>query len=173
MNKLNKSLYTDRLVISPITVNDVDFMFEILNSEGWLKNIGDRNIKTAEDAVNYIKKISDNPTYSYNVIALKETNTSIGLVTLLLRDNQKNPDVGFALLPNFTKKRYALEASKAFLNAMLTLNPYENVIGITLESNVASIRLLEALGLQFQEKYLDNEKELCRYGASKIDLQMY
>ena len=172
MNKLKTPIDTPRLVISPMTTNDVEFMFEILNSEGWLKNIGDRNIKTSKNCLNYINKILANPFYSYNVIRLRETNVSIGLVTLILRYNQTNPDVGFALLPHFVKKGYALEAAGAFLDTMRTLNQLEDIIGITLENNVDSIRLLEALGLKFQGKYLDNGKELCRYGAKSFDLHI-
>ena len=44
------NLETDRLLLREYTLSDAPFIFKLMNSEGWLKNIGDRNIKTIEDA---------------------------------------------------------------------------------------------------------------------------
>ena len=44
-----------RLILREFTRDDGEFIFEILNSPGWLKYIGSRSINTIEDAVNYIE----------------------------------------------------------------------------------------------------------------------
>ena len=48
-------LETERLLLRNIEVTDAPFFFELFNSEGWLKYIGDRNIKTVADAEQQIK----------------------------------------------------------------------------------------------------------------------
>ena len=52
-----KEILTDRLLIRPITVGDANFIYSLVNSNGWLKYIGDRNIRNNQDAENYIQKI--------------------------------------------------------------------------------------------------------------------
>lgn len=102
-----KKLSTRRLLIRPITREDGNFILELVNSNGWLKYIGDRNVRDVTDAEKYIQKILNNNKYFYNVIQLNDTGESVGIITFLYRDNQKYPDIGFAILPKFEKKGYA------------------------------------------------------------------
>ncbi len=46
---------TGRLILSKIAVDDAAFILELMNTPGWIKYIGDRNIKTVEQAATYIK----------------------------------------------------------------------------------------------------------------------
>ena len=46
---------TERLILSKITVEDAPFILELMNTPGWLKFIGDRNVKTVYEASEYIK----------------------------------------------------------------------------------------------------------------------
>jgi [ribosomal protein S5]-alanine N-acetyltransferase len=48
---------TNRLVLKSLKLDDFSFIKNLVNTEGWIKFIGDRNIKTNDDAENYIKKI--------------------------------------------------------------------------------------------------------------------
>ncbi|HKJ49022.1 MAG TPA: hypothetical protein VJ973_08030, partial [Christiangramia sp.] len=52
--KVYKIFETQRLIIRPTSIEDKDFIFELLNSPKWLRFIGDRNIKSSTDAENYI-----------------------------------------------------------------------------------------------------------------------
>jgi len=49
-------LETNRLVLRHLCNDDADFMIELLNDPSFIKNIGNRNIKSREDAQNYISK---------------------------------------------------------------------------------------------------------------------
>ena len=49
-------IYTERLKLREYTLQDAPFIYKLMNSEGWLKNIGDRNIKSLEDAEAYMQK---------------------------------------------------------------------------------------------------------------------
>ena len=106
---------TERLIIRPIRIGDAEFIKALVNSDGWLKFIGDRNVSNKDDALRYIQKILDNENYYYSVFELKESGEAIGIVTFLKRDDEKFPDIGFAILPEYEKMGYAFEASYAYL----------------------------------------------------------
>jgi [ribosomal protein S5]-alanine N-acetyltransferase len=158
-----KQLETDRLLIRPIRLTDKDFIFSLVNSEGWLKFIGDRNVKNTSDAKKYIQKILDNSKFFYSVFEIKETKRPIGIVTFLYRDNQEFPDIGFALLPEFEKKGYTFEATKKYLDQVLSQGPVRHVIGITFPENKSSIRILERLGLTFEKTVIKGDDTLSLY----------
>ena len=159
---------TARLNIEPLDTKDASFIFELLNSSGWLKFIGDRNIHSENDAVAYILKIIANPNCQYWVFRIKEINTPIGIITLIKRDHFEHPDIGFAMLPKYEKLGYTFEASKHILNELVRNRAYSQIIAITLKDNFKSIRLLEKLGLTFEKIVKDAEEELMLYSISLV-----
>ena len=54
---MQQILETERLRIRPLSAEDSKFILELVNTEGWLKFIGDRNVKDLPDAIDYIEKI--------------------------------------------------------------------------------------------------------------------
>lgn len=48
-------LETERLILRQFTIDDTKFILELVNSQGWIANIGDRNIKTDEQAKAYLQ----------------------------------------------------------------------------------------------------------------------
>jgi [ribosomal protein S5]-alanine N-acetyltransferase len=161
-----KEIETERLLIRPINQEDKNFIYSLVNMNGWIKFIGDRNIKNIDDAENYIKKILDNKNYYYNVFEIKETKESIGIITFLNRDNQEFPDIGFAILPQFEKKGYTFEASKKYLIELIRLNQFNKIIGLTVPENYKSIKLLQRLGLEFESNFTENNKILSIYSIT-------
>jgi len=132
---------------------DAEFIIDLVNSDGWLKFIGDRKVSNINDAENYIQKILDNPSYYYSVFELKNSGKAIGIVTFLNRENQNFPDIGFALLPEFEKNGYTIEASKAYLDEIIKSKTYKNIIAITIFNNYKSISLLTKLGFKHEYNY--------------------
>ena len=90
---------TARLLLRTMNADDNTFIFELLNTAGWIKFIGDRNIETSEDADKYIQKIITNPDINYRIVTLQDTETAIGLVTFIKRNYLDHHDIGFAFLP--------------------------------------------------------------------------
>lgn len=139
---------TERLAIRPIQISDSAFMFHLMNTEGWIRFIGDRGIKEEADALAYIEKLMEDPNYYYHVFEGKATQQPMGLVTFIYRDTLDFPDIGFALLPEFEKKGYAYEAIKAYLALLMQEKVSPKILGITEPNNTNSIKLLKRLGLQ-------------------------
>ena len=166
-----KPIETERLIIRPIKITDSRLIFDLLNSEGWLKFIGDRNVKTIIEAENYIQNILDKKNFFYSIIELKATQQSVGIITFLYRDNQQFPDIGFAILPEFEKKGYAFEAAKKYLEEIANEKQTHKVIAITLPDNSKSIKLIERLGLSCEGQYPDKSEVLLLYSMTLFDIE--
>jgi [ribosomal protein S5]-alanine N-acetyltransferase len=163
LQHIDHIIQTDRLVISKLAEDDHAFIQDLLNTEGWIKFIGNRNIHSREDAVNYINKIKNNPATEYWTVTTKEEKASIGLVTLIQRDYLLQPDIGFAFLPAFEGKGYATEASRALLDKVIQHKDVSAVHAVIVPSNKPSIRLIERLGFSFEKEILVNAETLAVY----------
>lgn len=95
---------TERLLINTLSENDAIFILELVNTEGWIKFIGNRNINSENDAIAYIRRINENRNLTYWTVRLIETDVAVGIITLIKRDYLEHNDIGFAFLPNFSKK---------------------------------------------------------------------
>lgn len=159
-------LQTERLTIELLTLHDSAFILELLNTEGWLKFIGDRNVHSTEDAEKYIQRISDNSNYSYFVCKRKEDNTAAGVITLIKRNYLEHHDIGFAFLPAYAKLGYAYEAAKEVLDELGKSGEHKKILAITLKDNIRSISLLEKLGLMFEREIVEDGEVLRVYEIS-------
>jgi RimJ/RimL family protein N-acetyltransferase len=83
------------------------------------------------------------------VVELKDSGTLIGMCGLIKRDFLEHVDIGYAFLPQYRGRGYALEAARATLAHARALG-ITRLAGITTPTNTASIQLLEKLGLRFQ-----------------------
>ncbi len=106
---------TERLILKPTSEEDAEFIFELFNMPKWLQFIGDRNIKTLENARAYIKtkmlpQLNRLGYCNYTLIK-KTDNTKIGTCGLYDREGLKGIDIGFALLPGYERKGYAFESA--------------------------------------------------------------
>lgn len=145
-------LKTERLLIVEADQNDADFIVKLLNSETWLKFIGDKGVKTKKQALAYIDE-SLITSYKKNgfglyKLCLKSSLTPVGLCGFLQRDYLDHPDIGFALLPEFEGQGLMLEACNALMNHAESTLKFECVLAIVLPTNGKSCRLLEKIGLQ-------------------------
>jgi RimJ/RimL family protein N-acetyltransferase len=143
---------TARLLLSEFDEADTAFILELVNSEGWLKYIGDRQIKTCEAAMAYItngpRKSYEKHGFGLYAVRLKDTGIPIGMCGLIRRDTLDAPDIGFAFLPAFAGMGYAFEAAAHTLQHAREVLMLERILAVTLPSNERSIHLLEKLGLK-------------------------
>lgn len=154
---------TSRLILSALTLNDTSFIFELLNTPLWINFIGDRNIKTEDDAAAYIQKIVDSPTTNYWVVKLKQQSTAVGIVTFMKRDYLDYYDIGYAFLPQFAKQGYAYEATKKLLDEMKPR--HKRIVATVLKENESSIKLLQKLGMNFEREMEINNEFLQLYST--------
>jgi RimJ/RimL family protein N-acetyltransferase len=164
-------LETERLRLRRLTLEDAPFILQLVNEPSWLRFIGDRGVRTLEDAQGYILK---GPLTSYDqfgfglyLAELKDSGIPIGMCGLLKRETLPDPDVGYALLPGFWGKGYASEAASAVLDYGRSTFGLTRILAIVTPDNHGSIRVLEKLGLRFQEmvKLSEEEPELALFAG--------
>lgn len=154
---------TDRLELASVCADDAAFMLELVNTPGWLRFIGDRGVRSADDAIHYINKILDNPHGYYWVVRLKADKHPIGVISFLKRDYLEHPDIGFAFLPDQTQKGFAQEAAKAVLDYILSILNTKTVLAISLKGNDRSAHLLEKLGFVPEKVISEGDDELIQF----------
>jgi len=151
---------TQRLLLDKLTINDDDFIFELVNTPEWIKFIGDRKVKNLSDANAYIRKIMESPAINYWVVRNRDTKIPMGIITLIKREYLGHPDIGFAFLKRYAGQGYAFEAAKEVL-LDISKDGHEKILATTVRTNTNSISLLEKLGLRFdREMQWENEKLL-------------
>lgn len=149
MNPLNPPLHTARLRLDWLQAEDVPFLLELLNSPGWLRWIGDRQVRDPQAARNYLEQGPQQMRrqHGFALLRVSLAGVPIGLCGLLRREHLDAPDLGFAFLPAYAGQGYAQEAAQAVLHWARQLG-HDRVLAITLPDNSASIRLLERVGMQ-------------------------
>jgi RimJ/RimL family protein N-acetyltransferase len=147
-------LETDRLLLRKFSVDDAEFILELLNEPSFLQFIGDKGVRTLAEAREYILQ---GPVDSYErhgfglyLTVLKEGAVPIGMCGLLKRESLADVDIGFAFLPRFWAKGYALESALAVKTFGLEVLGLKRIVAITSPDNEASIRLLEKIGLKYE-----------------------
>jgi len=134
-----------------------------------LKYIGDRNIKTVENAKDYIKEKMipqlERLGYSNYTLIRKQDNKKIGTCGLYDREGIDGIDIGFAFLPEYEKKGYAFESSNKLKEVAFSEFDIKFINAITTKENNASQKLLEKLGLKFMStiKIPNNDNEFLLY----------
>jgi RimJ/RimL family protein N-acetyltransferase len=149
-----KVLETDRLNLRRLSPDDAEFILELLNDPSFLRFIGDKGVRTLDDAREYIL---NGPVDMYNRLGfglylteLKDNGVPIGICGLIKRDGLEDVDIGFAFLPKFRAKGYAYESAAAVMAYGKTVLGLKRIVAITYPDNYASGRLLEKLGLRFE-----------------------
>ena len=160
---MNLICETARLVIRHFTVQDAQFIVQLLNDESFIRYIADKQVRTLADAVNYL---TSGPLASYhthgfglNMVLLKnatprsinEPATPIGMCGLLKRPELSLPDLGFAFLPAFCGQAYAREAAAAVLSQAIQTYNLRTVLAVTKPDNLRSNALLLKLGFAFKD----------------------
>jgi len=147
-------LKTDRLLVREFDTNDAEFILELLNQPSFHRFIGDKGVRSVDDAKNYI---ATGPIASYQrhgfglyLVELKDRNVPIGMSGVLKRESLPDPDLGFAFLPEYWGNGYAFEAASAALDQARDVFRLTRILAITNPDNDASIKLLAKLGFQFE-----------------------
>jgi RimJ/RimL family protein N-acetyltransferase len=145
-------LETDRLILRRAHAGDAEFFLELLNDPSFIQNIGDRGVRTPEDARRYIQ---DRLTASYErngfgmyVVERKEEAGPIGICGLVRRESLPDVDIGFAFLRRFWSKGYAVESAAAVMTYAREVLGLPRIVAVVNPDNQGSIRVLEKLGLR-------------------------
>ncbi len=165
-------LETGRLSLRRLEFDDAPFLVELLNQPSFLANIGDRGVRTVEDAPRYLREgpMAMYGKYGFGLwhVSRRSDGAAIGMCGLLKRDILPDVDLGYAFLPQFWGKGYAFEAADATLRHAAKKFGLARVIAVVSEGNEPSIRVIEKLGMRFERMFSmrPEEPDVRLYGRS-------
>ncbi len=135
-------------------LHHAEFVLKLLNEPPFIQNIGDRGVRTLDDALAYI---TNGPIASYEkhgfgllLVEMKKSGTPIGICGLLKREVLPDPDIGYALLTEFWSNGYAYESAMAVIDNAQHVLKLARVLAVVNPDNVASIRLLEKMDFRYE-----------------------
>ena len=150
-----RTFETERLLLRPTNAADAGLTLRLYNTPEFLQFVGDRNLRTAEDALEYLKIRTfpqiENLGYGNFTVLLKSDGTKIGSCGLFHREGLDAVDIGFAFLPQYYGMGYGYEAAKTLLDAGFSEFGLGEISAITVRENMASQKLIEKLGLTFRK----------------------
>src|SRR6187402_1723669 len=137
-----KPIVTERLTIRAFTLDDAAFIVTLVNDPDWLRFIGDKAVKTREDARRYLATgpLAMYERYGFGLCAIErnKNRATIGMCGLIRREGLEDVDIGYALVPEVRGQGFALEAARAVLEHGLTTLRIDRIVAITDPDNVAS-----------------------------------
>lgn len=147
-------LETERLALREVEAADAAFVLELLNSPGFLENIGDRGVRTEDEARAYIadrmlKSYADHG-FGMWIVIERLGGRRVGMAGLVRRDGLDCPDVGYAFLPDAWGRGYAQEAAAAVMRHARERLGIGPLAAITSPENYASMAVLKKVGFTFQ-----------------------
>jgi RimJ/RimL family protein N-acetyltransferase len=156
VENLVENLQTERLIFQKITKDHARFIRQLFNQPGYLKYVGDRGLRTDDDAAQYIRqKLTHSAEgLGFYVIGRKGGGEMVGMAGLVDREFLDCPDVGYALLEEHEGKGYAVEAAKAAVEFGLATLGLPHIGAIVSPLNHRSIALVLKLGMVFDKKII-------------------
>ena len=156
-------LETERLRLRKLTIDDAEFILELLNEPSFLRFIGDRGVRNLEDAAQYILNrlvaSYERNGFGLYLVELKQDGIPIGISGLVKRDTLPDADIGFAFLPAYWSKGYALESAASVMKYARETLRLDRILAITNPDNEASAKLLDKIGLRFERMIKLSEDE--------------
>ena len=169
--EVSRVLETDRLALRRVTLDDAPFIYELVNDPAWIRFIGDKQVRTLDDARKYIEKgpqaMYERVGFGLFLTELKDSLSPIGLCGLIRREGLDDVDVGFAFLSRYRSQGYAYEAAAAALEYGRDTLGLKRIVAITTADNRDSARLLAKLGMRFEKTVSlpDDPEELRLYAT--------
>lgn len=165
-------IQTRRLELRELNFDDAAFILELLNEGDFIRFIGDKGVRTLQDARDYIRS-GPMDSYARNGFGLYATcfrdGTPIGICGLVKRDGLNDPDVGFAFLARHRSLGYAVESAAAVLSHGRQVLKLQRMVAITSAQNANSISVLEKIGLKFERmiRLSEQSPELKLFGPAQ------
>ncbi|WP_154222998.1 GNAT family N-acetyltransferase [Marinicella rhabdoformis] len=146
-------LTTERLVLSHISTSDIQLIFDIFTDPVCIRFIGDRGIRSLDDAKSYIAErfVGHYEKHGFGMYKVSFNNKGIGICGLIQRDEAGPPDIGFAFLTDYRGGGFCTEAAQAVLDYENQRHELPEILAYTDPENTASQKVLEKLGMKRKE----------------------
>lgn len=163
-------LDTDRLYLEPLAATDLSTLHYILTDESVRKYLCDNQVIPFSRSAEILDTAMETFTgkgYGLWLLYLKESLEMIGFAGLYSFFSEPQPQLLYALLPSFTKKGYATEASRCIIRYAFEKLGYTCLTASCDIPNTASVQVMERLGMERLKEEVIEGKPLVFYRISK------
>ena len=154
-------LQTTRFILREFQPEDAEYLFQMNEDWNCIKYTGDVAFKNLEAAENFIKNYDHYQKYGFGrwTVLDKDSEEFLGWCGLKYDEELHEYDLGFRFLKKYWGKGYATEASELCLKLGFEEFKIHEIVGRVMRENVASIKVLEKLGMIYKETRTKNEVE--------------
>lgn len=142
----NQVLEGERIMLRPVTLEDVQDMYEYKSDEQTTRYIFDPHddlARTSHSIANYYMK---EPIGKYAIV-LKEVNKLIGTFEFRVKEHNKSGEIGYTLNSKYWGNGYMTEAGKLILELAFKKLNLERVFAEHATNNPASGKVMQRLGM--------------------------
>jgi RimJ/RimL family protein N-acetyltransferase len=148
-------LETDRLLLREFVAEDAEAFFRLNSDPDVVRFVPDKPLLNAEQARQLLIEhpIADYRKYGFGrgACILKSTGEQIGFAGLKYLEELGEVDVAYRFLPSYWGQGFATEAAIASVRLGFAQLGLKQIIGLVMPENIASVRVLEKVGLRFTE----------------------
>lgn len=151
---MTKILETTRCYLRELTIDDAPHFFDLNADEEVLKYTGDKAFESVEAAQQFLENYNPYQEYGYGRWAVmdKKTDEFIGWCGLKYSAELNEVDLGFRFFKKYWNQGYATETAQACLDYGFKQLHLNKIVGRAMEANIASIKVLKKIGMEFVEK---------------------
>ena len=162
---------TERLQLREFNFDDADNLYQLNLDPEVIRYTGDSPFESVETARLFIYNYKDYKLNGYGrwAVELKSDGRFIGWAGLKLNEIDK-VDLGYRFLKSEWSKGYATEAASACIKYGFEKLGLMEIIARSDEHNIASIKVIEKLGMEYYKEGICKTIELAKYyKISRVD----
>ena len=148
-------LETKRLTLREFELSDANSLYELNSDPEVIKYTGDPPFKNIEEAKEFILNYNHYKKYGFGrwAVILNSTNEFIGWCGIKYTEEKDEHDLGFRFFRKYWGNGFASESAAACIDyAFNTLN-INKLYGRAMKENIASIRVLEKIGMKYSHDF--------------------
>ncbi|MFN0173223.1 MAG: GNAT family N-acetyltransferase [Saprospiraceae bacterium] len=159
---------TERIIMRNLTKEDAKDFYTLNLDEEVLKFTGDKSFEDLQSAINFLTNYDQYEKYGVGRLAVidKKTSKFLGWCGLKFSKDKNEYDIGFRFYKIYWNKGLATECAKKCLDYGFSQLKIEKIVGRAMKENIASIKVLEKIGMKFKEEFDFEGKEGVIYEAT-------
>ncbi|WP_276391272.1 GNAT family N-acetyltransferase [Eudoraea chungangensis] len=143
-------LETKRLLLREFVLDDARNMFNLNSDPEVIRYTGDQAFRSVDDARLFIESYKEYSDNGFGRWAVVEKKRSVFIGWCGFKRNEEDLiDLGFRFFKKQWNKGFATEAAKATLAYGFGSLNFDRIIGRAAKDNVASIKVLNKIGMQY------------------------
>ena len=164
---------TTRLYLREMIVSDASDLYALNLDPDVIRYTGDRAFDSIQDAYHFLEKYDHYENYGFGrwAVIRKQDDAFLGWCGIKYSSSIDEYDIGYRLMQRYWGNGYATEAAKACIDWAFEELHLRTILGRSMGENVASLRVLEKLGLQYIKTIQENKEDLRIYKISNPSIR--